>query len=220
MPTLLTKDLGRAPYLPTLALQERLWQTVVDAPTDTAYLVLVEHNPPVITLGRSAKPEHLLRPREELDRAGIEVHAVGRGGDVTYHGPGQLVAYPIVNVARHSSGVRDYVRRLEEALIRVAAAYGLAARRIEKLTGVWTDAGKLAAIGVAIRRGVSMHGLALNVNPDLGGFDLIVPCGLHGRQVTSLARLLGRPLTTAEVKPRLTQCLAEVLEFDSVEPAD
>lgn len=220
MSVLLTQDVGRAAYRPTLALQEQLWEKVRTAEEDLGYLVFVEHEPPVITLGRSAKPEHLLKPREELLRAGIEVHATGRGGDVTYHGPGQLVAYPIVRIEQHSAGVRDYVRRLEEAVIRAAAAYGIAARRIERMTGVWTEAGKVAAIGVAIRRGVSLHGLALNVNNDLSGFDLIVPCGLHGRPVTSLARLLGRPITVAEVQPRLTQCLAETLNFDVVQPAE
>jgi lipoate-protein ligase B len=208
-------DIGRAAYGPTVDLQKRLAAEVASAPEERAYLVLVEHNPPVITLGRSAKgPGNVLAPSETLAREGIEVHESSRGGDVTYHGPGQLVGYPILRLDLHGRDVRRYLRDLEEVLIRLLVRFGVEGRRTEGLTGVWVGNYKIAAIGVAVSHWVTYHGFALNVEPNLSHFGLIVPCGIRDKGVTSLARVLGRPVTVAEVKPPLVECVAEVFGFD------
>ena len=206
-------DLGRAAYEPTLRLQKRLLAEVKGAPEERAYLVLVEHEPPVITLGRGAKAGHLVASRERLAREGIEVHESSRGGDVTYHGPGQLVGYPILRLDLHGRDVHRYLRDLEEVLIRTLAAFGVAGAWSEGLTGVWVGGEKVAAIGVAVSRWVTYHGFALNIATNLSHFDLIVPCGLCGRGVTSLERLLGRPVSVGEVKPRALECMVEVFGF-------
>jgi lipoyl(octanoyl) transferase len=208
-------DLGRAAYEPTVRLQKRLVAEVKAADPEQAYLVLVEHDPPVITLGRGAKDAgHVLVPEDQLVREGIEVHASSRGGDVTYHGPGQLVAYPILRLDLHGRDVHRYLRDLEEVVIRLLARFGVAGERMEGLTGVWVGHYKIAAIGVAISRWVTYHGLALNVEPNLSHFGLIVPCGIRDKGVTSLARVLGRPVTVAEVKRPLVECVAEVFGFE------
>lgn len=179
-------------------------------------LLLLEH-PPVVTLGRNAHRENLLLSGEQLHGLGVEVAECNRGGDVTFHGPGQLVGYPIMDLRACSHpqwmpssasrlrglGPVDYVRGLEEVLIRTAAEFGLPCRRIAGLTGVWTQAEparKLAAIGVHVSRGVTSHGFAFNVAPDLSGFEYIVPCGIRDRGVTSLQRELGRSPSMAEVR--------------------
>ena len=184
--------LGRLPYQTAHDLQERLVsdRKAGDAP-DT--LLLLEH-PHVITLGRSANRANILASASDVD-----IFETGRGGDVTYHGPGQLVGYPIINLAPDRCDIRRYVRDLEEVLIRVAGDYGISAERIPGLTGVWAGSEKLAAIGVRISRWVTMHGFALNVSTDLGFFDLIVPCGISDHGVTSLEKLLGRKVAMEEV---------------------
>jgi len=214
MAELVTLDVGRAAYGPTLRLQERLRREVHAAPEERAYLVLVEHDPPVITLGRGADAAHVVAPRERLAREGVEIHETQRGGDVTYHGPGQIVGYPILRLDLHGRDVHRYLRDLEETLIRLLARFGIQGERTRGMTGVWVGREKVAAIGVAISRWVTWHGFALNVDPDLAHFGLIVPCGLQGMGVTSLARLLGRPITVAEVKGPLVECLVEVFGFD------
>ena len=220
MAELVTLDLGRAAYEPVLRLQERLCEEVKAAPQEWAYLILVEHDPPVITLGRGADAAHVTASRERLAREGVEVHESGRGGDVTYHGPGQLVAYPIIRLDLHGRDVHRYLRDLEEVLIRVLARFGVEGTRAEGMTGVWVGAEKVAAIGVAIRRWVTWHGVAINVDTNLDRFNLIVPCGIRGRRVTSLGRLLGRPITVAEVKPHLVECMVDVFGFDGARPGD
>ncbi len=197
-------QLGRVPYGLGLKLQEELVAarkrgTIGDT------LLLLEHTP-VITLGRNAKLGHVVAGREELQTRGVELFECNRGGDVTFHGPGQLVGYPIFNILEMQPklGAVDFVRRLEEVLIRTGASCGVAAQRIAGRTGVWTtpaagDECKLAAIGVHISRGVTSHGFALNVNTDLDYFRLIVPCGIADRPVTSLQRELGRELALDEV---------------------
>jgi len=214
MAELVTLDVGRAAYGPTLRLQERLRREVHAAPEERAYLVFVEHDPPVITLGRGADAAHVVAPRERLAREGVEIHETQRGGDVTYHGPGQIVGYPILRLDLHGRDVHRYLRDLEETLIRLLARFGIQGERTRGMTGVWVGREKVAAIGVAISRWVTWHGFALNVDPDLAHFGLIVPCGLQGMGVTSLARLLGRPITVAEVKGPLVECLVEVFGFD------
>jgi lipoyl(octanoyl) transferase len=167
-------------------------------------LLLLEH-PHVLTLGVRAAGSraHILSTPDALRARGVEVFETGRGGDVTYHGPGQLVGYPILDLQPDRPDVHRYVRDLEEVLIRTAADYGVHAERIEGLTGVWVGGEKLGAIGVRISRWVTSHGFALNVATDLDYFSLIVPCGIADRGVTSLARLLGRPVDSAEVERRL-----------------
>jgi lipoate-protein ligase B len=219
MADLVTLDLGRAPYGPTADLQRRLHAQVREAGDERAFLVLVEHDPPVITLGRGADDAHVTATRRRLQAEGVEVHASERGGDVTYHGPGQLVAYPILRLDLHGRDVRRYLRDLEEVLIRTLARFGLEGGRAEGMTGVWVGTAKVAAIGVAVRRWVTWHGVALNVCPRLEHFDLIVPCGIRGRGVTSLAALLGRPVQVAEVKPHLVECTVGVFGFDGARPA-
>jgi len=220
MAELVTLDLGRAAYEPALRLQERLREEVKAAPRERAYLILVEHDPPVITLGRGADAAHVTASRERLAREGVEVHESVRGGDVTYHGPGQLVGYPIIRLDLHGRDVHRYLRDLEEVLIRVLARFGIDGTRAEGMTGVWVGAEKVAAIGVAIRRWVTWHGVAINVDTNLDRFDLIVPCGIRGRRVTSLVRVLGRPITVAEVKPHLVECMVDVFGFDGARPGD
>jgi lipoyl(octanoyl) transferase len=171
-------------------------------------LLLLEHTP-VITLGRNAKTENVLASREQLAARGVEVFECDRGGDVTYHGPGQLVGYPIFDLRgfatpegpRKTLGAVEFVRRLEEVLIRTCADFGIAARRVSGRTGVWTEQSdaKVAAIGVHISRGVTSHGFALNVSTDLDAFQLIVPCGIADKSVTSLGRELGEAPTLEKV---------------------
>ena len=157
-------------------------------------LLLLEH-PPVITLGVKTRNDrtHVVAPPETLDEQGVEVFESGRGGDVTYHGPGQLVGYPIMDLRPDRCDVHRYVRDLEEVLVRVAGGFGVDAARVPGLTGVWVGNEKLAAIGVRIARWVTSHGFALNVSTNLAHFNLIVPCGIADKGVTSLERLIGRP---------------------------
>jgi lipoate-protein ligase B len=203
-------DLGRAPFGPVLRLQRRLVQAVQSAGQERACAILVEHDPPAITLGRDGRMEHILVPIQRLTEAGVELHLTERGGDVTYHGPGQLVCYPILRVDLHGRDLRRYVRDLEEVVIRLLGRWGISALRRDGAPGVWVDRAKIAAVGVAVRRWVSCHGLALNVADDLSGFDLIVPCGLPADRVTSMSRVLKGPLAVEEVKAPLVECLAEV----------
>lgn len=219
MSELIGLDIGRAAYEPTLRLQQRLLAEVKETPDERAYLVLVEHDPPVITLGRGAQAAHLVATRERLAAEGIEVHESSRGGDVTYHGPGQLVGYPILRLDLHGRDVHRYLRDLEEVLIRTLARFGVEGTRAEGLTGVWVGPQKVAAIGVAVSRWVTYHGFALNICTNLAHFDLIVPCGLRKVGVTSLDRLLGRPVSVDEVKPRAIECMVEVFGFSGMRAA-
>jgi lipoate-protein ligase B len=220
MAELVCIDVGRMAYAPALRLQQRLVAEVKAAPEERAYLVLVEHDPPVITLGRGAKAQNVVAPRDRLAAEGIEVRESSRGGDVTYHGPGQLVGYPILRLDLRGRDVRRYLRDLEETLIRALARLGVTGTRSEGQTGVWVEGEKVAAIGVAVTRWVTYHGFALNVSTDLSHFHLIVPCGIHDRAVTSLERLLGRPVSLAGVKPLVAECLVEVFGFAGAKAGD
>jgi lipoyl(octanoyl) transferase len=204
--------LGVVPYADGLRVQQELVaaRRAGDAP-DT--LLLLEH-PHVITLGSSAEPAHVLADGAERARLGIEVFEVGRGGGVTYHGPGQLVAYPILDLKPDRKDLHAYLRDLEEVLIRVAAAYGVEAARRPGLTGVWTRSGKLAAVGVRVSSPwITSHGVALNVSPDLRYFDRIVPCGIAGEGVTSLEREVGRSVALDGAMCALEACFAEVFGY-------
>ncbi|MGD2046703.1 MAG: lipoyl(octanoyl) transferase LipB [Gemmatimonadota bacterium] len=209
--TLVIRRPGVVPYADGLALQDDLVarRRAGEIP-DT--LVLLQH-PHVITLGSSGDAAHVLMDADEREARGVELFEAGRGGDVTYHGPGQLVAYPILDLKPDRKDLHRYLRDLEEVLIRVAADHGVEARRREGLTGIWTDRGKLAAIGVRVSSGwISSHGLALNVDADLGFFDAIIPCGLEGEAVTSLERELGTALELESVADSLAQRFADVFE--------
>ncbi len=197
-------------YGEALALQRSLVEERRDGRVGDL-LLLVEH-PHVITLGvrGDGGRSHILASPAQLIAQGVEVHETGRGGDVTYHGPGQIVGYPIIDLKPDRCDVHRYVRDLEEVLIRVAGDYGVAAERVEGLTGVWVGRGKLAAIGVRIARWVTSHGFALNVTTNLDYFDLIVPCGIADRGVTSLAQLLGRAVDRTEVEDRVVGHFREI----------
>ena len=174
-------------------------------------LLLLEH-PHVITLGSSGGRGHLLLSPGELAARGIEVHEAGRGGDVTYHGPGQLVGYPILDLKPDRRDLHAYLRSLEAVLIGVLRAFGVEGERDESATGVWVRGAKVAAIGIRVSSGwITSHGFAVNANTDLTYFDAIVPCGLHGRPVTSLTRILDREITTAAVAPAVVAAM--VAEF-------
>jgi lipoate-protein ligase B len=204
---------GEIPYAEAFDLQRRLHaERVAGARPDT--LILLTH-PPVVTLGRGADPAHLLVSPDECRARGVEVHETDRGGDITYHGPGQLVGYPIVDLRARGLGPREFLRLLEETLIRLLGDFGVDAGRIHGLTGVWVGDRKVAAMGIRISRGVSMHGFALNVTTDLSDFDLIVPCGIRDRGVTSLAELLGRPVTVDEVADLYPPILAAMLDSEN-----
>jgi lipoyl(octanoyl) transferase len=190
-------DLGRMPYPVAWDLQLRLVEARSQGRVDNDVILFVEH-PPVFTLGRRGGRENLLVPEETLRQSGISIVQVERGGNITYHGPGQLVVYPIVHLPGFGIGVVDMVDRLEEVMIRTCTAWGVAAGRNALNRGAWVGMKKIGSIGIAVRRGVSFHGLALNVNPDLQPFGFIQPCGLKGVGVTSIAREVGRPVAMEE----------------------
>ncbi|WP_400192515.1 lipoyl(octanoyl) transferase LipB [Hymenobacter sp. B81] len=225
------RRLGRVDYAPAWDLQEQLLAATVaiktrnrqregsgEAPEATPnYLLLCEH-PPVYTLGKSGKPEHLLLDEAGLAAHGATFHRINRGGDITFHGPGQLVGYPILDLENFRADIHWYLRTLEEAIIQTLAGYGLNAGRIAGLTGVWLDyeegaanPRKICAMGVKCSRWVTMHGFALNVNTDLGYFGHIVPCGISDKAVTSLEQELGRAVPLREVEDRFLPQLAALL---------
>jgi lipoyl(octanoyl) transferase len=205
---LAVRRLGRLPYAEGLELQARLVDDrVAGRIPDT--LLLLEHDP-VFTLGRNARQENVLFPADALRARGFDVFETGRGGDVTYHGPGQVVGYPIIDLKPDRQDVHRYVRDLEEVMLRTCADFGVAAARIAGCTGCWVGDEKVGAIGVRLSRWVTSHGFALNVNVDLAPFQLIVPCGIRGKGVTSLRRLLGRELELDAVCERLTQAMLAV----------
>jgi len=209
MTTLLYKDLGRMAYLAALALQERL-VALKQRETSPDILLFVEH-PHVYTLGRGGNESNVIAPEE------VPVYRTGRGGDVTYHGPGQLVVYPIIDLrSKLRKDVHRYVRNLEISAIRTLTDFGLAGTRRPPYTGIWIGSRKIAAIGVAVRRCITFHGLALNVNTDLSYFNRIVPCGLAWAEVTSMARELGKEQSAERVKERFLHHFAELFGYPDI----
>jgi lipoyl(octanoyl) transferase len=209
------RRLGVVSYADGLDLQAELVvaRRAGDIP-DT--LLLLEH-PHVITLGSGSRHEHVLADADERAARGIELFETGRGGDVTYHGPGQLVAYPVLDLKPDRKDLHRYLRDLESMLIRVAGAFTIDALRSEGLTGVWTDVGKLAAIGVRVSSGwITSHGVALNVSTDLDYFQTIVPCGIADREVTSLERELGRSVPMDEASEALVEAFCGVFEREAI----
>ncbi len=180
-------SLGLTPYEEALELQRALARERISGAIPEDMLLLVEH-PPVVTMGRSAKARNLISSSEFLASKGVELFEVERGGDVTFHGPGQLVGYPIIDLKRHRQDLHWFLRQVEEALIRTLAAYSIPGERSTGFTGVWTNGRKIASIGVHARDWVTWHGFALNVTTDLSYFDLIIPCGIDGVTMTSIAR--------------------------------
>jgi lipoyl(octanoyl) transferase len=225
MPECLTIDLGLIGYAEAWDLQKRivaarkasLFESSRDKDAIKDVLLLCQH-PHVITLGRNSKRENLLASEHVLRQKGVELYETDRGGDITYHGPGQIVGYPIVNLAAIRRDVVWYVRMLEEAMIRATGEFGITAERVPGKTGIWVKAGgleeKLAAIGVHISRWVTSHGFAYNVSTDLRYFDLIVPCGIADRKATSLEKLLEREVESAEVAPKLARHLGELFGLE------
>jgi lipoyl(octanoyl) transferase len=212
--------LGTVDYATGLCLQQRLVQLRKDGLIGDV-LLLLEHSP-VITLGRNAKAANVIASREQLAERGVEVFECDRGGDVTFHGPGQIVGYPIFDLRgftstdgkRKTLGAVEFVRRLEEVLIRTCADFRIPSQRVAGLTGAWASNGdgKIAAIGVHISRGVTSHGFALNVNTDLDYFDLIIPCGITSKPVTSMAKQLGQNLALQEVAHSISRNFGTVFE--------
>ena len=206
------RRLGVVPYEEALELQ----RTLVEARKTGRIpdqLLLLQH-PPVITLGAKVRNDrsHVLATREALDEAGVALFEAGRGGDVTYHGPGQLVGYPILDLRPDRCDVHRYVRDLEDVMIDIAARFGVRAERVPGLTGAWVGRNKLAAIGVRISRWITSHGFALNVSTDLAQFGLIIPCGIAGRGVTSLGELLGAPQPMPAVEDAAIASFAAIFD--------
>jgi lipoyl synthase len=212
--TLRVRWLGRMPYAEAWDLQRAIWEGKVAGRTGDDYLLLLEH-PHVYTVGRNGDGSNLLVSPEALAAAGAELHHVDRGGDITYHGPGQLVGYPILTLADPMQVV-PYVRRLEQVLIDTLEGFGVEGWREPGLTGVWTERGKVAAIGVRVSRRTTMHGFALNLDPDMAYFGRMHPCGITDRPVTSLSELAGRTVSLEEAVEALVPRFARV--FDAPHP--
>jgi lipoate-protein ligase B len=208
---------GRMAYGEALELQRELARARISGVVDQDVLLLVEH-PPVVTLGRSSKEQHLLASPALLAQRGIELYEVERGGDVTFHGPGQLVGYPIIDLKRHKKDLHWYLRQIEQGLIDALAGLGVAAERNVGYTGVWTQGRKIASIGVHARDWVTWHGFALNVTTDLSYFDVIVPCGIQAVTMTSVERELGASgSSVARAAEVVSQAMAAVFGLEAKE---
>jgi len=207
--TVLHADLGRIRYGPALTIQHRLHALRRERKIGDVVLSL-EHEP-VLTVGRQGDEGHILASREELERAGVEVFAVERGGDVTYHGPGQVVLYPILDLRERGKDLHRYVWEIEEVMVRTARAFGVEAARRAGFPGVWHDRGKLGSVGIYVRDWVTMHGLALNVDLEPDGFQWIVPCGIAGAKAVSVADLVGREIPIEAARGAACMAITDVL---------
>ncbi len=207
--------LGTIEYLRARAIQDELVQRVHDGRSPNT-LLLLEH-PHVYTRGRLSPDDHLLTPADQLAAAGIPIHETDRGGQITYHGPGQLIGYPIINLRQSGKGPLQYVRALEQTIAETVSHFGIPAHTEPGLTGVWTPNGKIAAIGIKISRGITFHGFALNINPDLTYYRHIIPCGITNRPVTSLAAELNTTPTPTKVRPTLIQTFGTTMGWQMVE---
>ncbi len=207
-------ELGRIDYQRGIELQEKLMSLRQQGKAEDT-LILLEH-PPVLTLGRRGHEENILIPKEELAANGIQVHEVGRGGDVTYHGPGQIVGYPIFDLNNHGRDIKDFVWKIEEVFIRLLdREFGIEAKRDEKkYTGVWVGTNKITAIGIAVKRWVTMHGFAFNINTDLEHFKWINPCGITDKGVTSLQKLLGVTMDFENMNKITARYFGEVFDME------
>ena len=203
-------------YQPAYDLQMQLVDRIKNSPNDPrAYLVLLEHDP-VLTFGRRSDDKELLVSIEHLRERGIEVHEIDRGGKITYHGPGQIVGYPIIPLLGARRDVYKYLRSLEHILINALAEFGIAAGRAPEHTGVWIGDEKIAAIGIGLTRWITFHGFALNVETDLDAFSLITPCGIPGKSVTSMKKHLGRHLDQQPVRDAIIAAFQKEFQFDAM----
>jgi lipoate-protein ligase B len=209
---LLVERLGVVPYAEALELQRSVARQRISGAVAEDVLLLLEH-PPVVTLGRSSKEKHLLASPDLLRARGVELFEVERGGDVTFHGEGQLVGYPIIDLKRHKQDLHWYLRQVEEALIVALGGFGIAAERNPGYTGVWTAGRKIASIGVHARDWVTWHGFALNVSTDLSYFDLIVPCGIQAVTMTSIEREIGETVSVSQVADRVEAAFSAVFDL-------
>lgn len=209
---LLVVDLGRRSYTEVLELQRAVARARIAREIDEDVLLLVEHDP-VITFGRSSKDAHLLANPAQLAARGVQVFEVERGGDVTFHGPGQLVGYPILDLKRHRQDLHWYLRQVEEVLIRALESFAIAGERVASYTGVWTAGRKIASIGVHARDWVTWHGFALNVSTELSFFDLIVPCGIPEVRMTSVQAEVRRDVPMSEVTAAVIRSASEVFSL-------
>lgn len=210
-------DLGKAEYKPVWELQKTLQNLRIEGKTADA-LIIVEH-PPTFTLGKDSNSQHILVSEDRLAAQGFQMFRIERGGDVTYHGPGQLVGYPILDLKEYDRDIHMLVYRLEETLIRTLAAFGIKGCRKEGFPGVWVGEKKIASIGLGVKHWVSLHGFALNVNPDLSHFKAIVACGLPGVQMTSLTEELDRPISLLEIKSRVIEEMTELFQWQISPPS-
>lgn len=234
MPQVEVQELGIISYSKAWEYQDALFNATIaqkkanrDLPAEQQvptkdYLLFCQH-PPVITLGKSGHIEHLLLSEEQMEKAGIEFHKVNRGGDITFHGPEQIVGYPILDLDHYFTDLHKFLRLLEEMIIRTLAEYGIEGERSKGETGVWIDVGvpgkarKICAMGIRCSRWVTMHGWALNVNTDLNYFNMIVPCGITDKQVTSMEKELGRQVPVGEVQEKLKKHFAELFQCQLVD---
>lgn len=200
---------GLTDYGEALALQRRLAEARATGGLADDLLILLEH-PRVITLGRGARRSNVIASTDVLADGGVELHEVERGGDVTYHGPGQLVGYPIIDLTQHKQDLHWYLRQLEEVLLRALLSLGISGTRVPGYTGVWVENRKIASIGVHVTRWVTFHGFALNVCTDLADFDLIIPCGIDAVQMTTVERESARTQSVGDVADQVARCFAEV----------
>ncbi len=208
-------DLGYIDYKDAWDLQKAIHQLRVENKIDDV-LFLLEH-PHTYTLGKTADKQNLIGDKNFLDENKISVYDIDRGGDITYHGPGQIVGYPIINLTKWKQDTHKYLRAIEEVIIKVCGEYGLTGKRVEKYTGVWTGERKICAIGIKVSRWITMHGFAFNVNTDLNLFNGIIPCGISDKEVTSLKKELGAEISLAEVKEKIINSFVSEFSFDQIE---
>ena len=214
MDTLNVYKIGLVPYKTALDLQLRLIEKRKNEEIGDT-LLLLEH-PPTFTIGRKGHKEHLLINEKYLSERGIHFEEISRGGDITFHGPGQLVGYPIIDLKTKGRDVHKYLRGLEELIVSVLEEFDIEANRIEGVTGVWVKGHKIASIGVGVKRWITYHGFALNVNTDLSYFDYIVPCGIKGKKVTSLSKELNKQVDPEVVKDSLLKYFSEIFEVEII----
>ncbi len=205
-------DLDKRDYREVWELQKIIHEKRVNEELPNT-LLLVEHNP-VITMGKSGQESNVLFPVEFLKEKGVDFYHIERGGDATYHGPGQLVGYPIFNVRDGLAGIKPFINGMEEAIIATLRGFGIEGCKRKDMIGVWTEKGKICSIGVAVKKWVSFHGFALNVNTDLSYFDLIVPCGLKNVEMTSMQRILGKEVPMNDVKKGIVRSFREIFDKD------
>jgi len=206
--------LGIVDYGEAHDLQKQILQDRIDGKCPD-HLILLQHHP-VITVGRSGDNRNIITPKSILESFGISIYEIERGGDVTYHGPGQLTGYPIIDLRNYKKDVHWYLRQLEEVIILVLAEYGIIGKRVKEYTGVWVDDEKIAAIGVAVKKWVTYHGFAFNVNPNLSHFKLINPCGITDKDVTSLTKILGYDVSIEKVEDRIISVFESIFNINII----